>query len=66
MKALLHLLSVLALSLTILPPLLLLSGKLPEGIMKWLMLGGTVAWFISWPLATRPPVNPPPSDEPSR
>jgi len=45
--------SVVALALTIVPPLLLLAGSLEEGMMKTLMVVGTVLWFVAWPLANR-------------
>jgi hypothetical protein len=43
--------SLVALALTIVPPVLFLSGSLADGSMKSLMLAGTILWFIAWPLA---------------
>ena len=66
MKALLYSISALALALTIGAPMLLLGRCIDEELMKQLMLLGTAVWFISWPMATRAPVKPSPSDEPSQ
>ena len=45
--------SLTALGLTIVPPVLLLVGLIGEGPMKAVMVGGTMLWFVAWPLANR-------------
>ena len=45
--------SIAALALTIVPPILFMSGSLAESTMKTLMVVATLLWFISWPLANR-------------
>lgn len=39
-----------ALGLTTVPSLLYLSGGVPLGVVKWVALAGTVAWFAATPL----------------
>lgn len=41
--------ALLALAITIVPPLLFAVGALAESPMKWLMLLGTLLWFGSAP-----------------
>lgn len=45
--------SVVALALTIVPPVLFLVGSLEETPMKAIMVAGTLLWFLAWPLANR-------------
>ena len=47
--------SLLALLLVIGPPILFLSGSIGEGLMKAVMLAGTLTWFVAWPIANRDP-----------
>jgi hypothetical protein len=46
---LIHILSVLALALTIVPPVLFATGQLGENSMKLTMLVGAVLWFATAP-----------------
>lgn len=55
MKTPLWILSALALLLTIIPPVLVAAGSMDATLMKQMMLGATVLWFIVWPLALREP-----------
>lgn len=56
MKSAAMFLSLIALLLTLLPPLLFMTGGLPgeagagESLMKNLMMGGTLLWFATAPL----------------
>lgn len=45
--------SLAALLLVIGPPILFMTGAMGEGLMKAVMLAGTVIWFIAWPMANR-------------
>ncbi len=45
--------SILALALTIVPPILFMSGSLAESTMKTIMVAAAFLWFISWPIANR-------------
>ena len=45
--------SLVALGLTIVPPVLLLAGSIDEGPMKGSMIAGAILWFLAWPLANR-------------
>lgn len=49
MKKILFALSAIALLLTIASPALNAAGKLDADVMKHLMLGATILWFIVWP-----------------
>ena len=42
--------SLLALGAVIVPCLLFFAGAMELGVVKWLALGGTIAWFIATPL----------------
>lgn len=57
MKTAAIILSLIALALTIVPPLLFLTGGLAgdgaESLMKTLMMAGTVLWFATAPLWMR-------------
>lgn len=53
MKKILFALSAFALLLTVVPPVLTAAGKLDAALMKDLLLGATVLWFIVWPAALR-------------
>jgi len=50
MKSILKLISVAALGLVIIPPVLYLSGTLSKSTMSLLMLTGTFLWFGTVPL----------------
>jgi hypothetical protein len=47
-----------ALALTIVPPLLFLTGALGEAPMKHWLVAGAVLWFVAWPVAGRGAHNP--------
>jgi hypothetical protein len=47
MKAILRLLGAAALALTIVPPCLVFTGHLDGGLLKQLMLAGTILWFAA-------------------
>ncbi|MDB4808551.1 hypothetical protein OAG85_01335 [Verrucomicrobiales bacterium] len=36
--------------LTLVPPILFATGAINESALKWLMLAGTVIWFIATPI----------------
>ena len=36
--------------LTLAPPILFATGAINENTLKWLMLAGTVIWFIATPI----------------
>jgi hypothetical protein len=47
MKVALRLLCAVALALTIVPPCLVLTSHLESGLLKQLMLAGTILWFAA-------------------
>ncbi|MCA9731838.1 MAG: hypothetical protein H6696_06620 [Deferribacteres bacterium] len=49
MKAVIKLISYVGLILTIVPSLLVFSGTITLDMCKWLMLLGTIIWFVSAP-----------------
>lgn len=53
MKMLIKVLGLLALALTIVPPVLFLTGSLALPAMKAVMLGGCVLWFATAPFFLR-------------
>jgi hypothetical protein len=53
MKKILYTLSAAALLVTIACPLLNAAGKLDATLMKNLLLGSTILWFVVWPAAIR-------------
>lgn len=50
MNATAKMVSMIALAVTIVPGLLFFAGALEIEPMKWISLGGTVAWFIATPM----------------
>jgi len=49
MKSLIKLISYFGLALTIIPAFLVFNGKITLEFSKWLMLIGTIVWFLSAP-----------------
>lgn len=50
MQTLLKLLGLIALGLTVVPPVLFLIGAMALPMMKWVMLLGCLLWFSTAPL----------------
>ena len=50
MKILATVLAIIALGLTIIPAILVFSGKMDLDMHKQLMTGGTILWFVSAPI----------------
>ncbi len=53
MKVVLKIACGLALGLTIAPPIMAVSGSMPENLVKPLMLAGTILWFAAATPLTR-------------
>jgi hypothetical protein len=49
MRAILKILSFIGLILTVVPSFLVFSGSITLDMHKWLMLLGTILWFVSAP-----------------
>ena len=49
MKSFIKLISYIGLALTIIPAFLVFNGKITLEFSKWLMLIGTIIWFLSAP-----------------
>ena len=49
MKAILKLISIIGLILTLAPSFLVFTGSITMDMNKWLMLIGTILWFLSAP-----------------
>jgi len=50
MTTIAKIISLLALMTTIIPSVLLFVGAVDHEAVKWIALGGTIAWFIATPL----------------
>ncbi len=49
MKTILKVISIIGLILTLAPSILVFTGSITLDMNKWLMLSGTILWFVSAP-----------------